>query len=38
MAQGTVIIFQELLGTMGLGEFNLNTDVYSLNKLPKELM
>ena len=30
MAQGTVIMFQEFLGTMGLGEFNLNTDLYKI--------
>ena len=30
MAQGTVVMFQEFLGSMGLGEFNLNTDVYKI--------
>jgi hypothetical protein len=30
MAQGTVIMFQEFLGSMGLGEFNLNTDLYKI--------
>ena len=30
MAQGDVTMFQEFLGTMGLGEFNLNTDVYKI--------
>ncbi len=30
MAQGTVIMFQEALGSIGLGEFNLNTDLYKI--------
>ena len=30
MAQGTIIMFQEHLGQVGLGEFNLNTDVYKI--------
>ena len=30
MAQGTVTMFQEFLGTMGLGEFNLNTNLYKI--------
>ena len=30
MAQGTVTMFEEFLGTMGLAEFNLNTDVYKI--------
>jgi len=30
MAQGTVIMFQEFLGSLGLGEFNLNTDTYKI--------
>lgn len=30
MAQGTVTMFQEHLGQLGLGEFNLNTDVYKI--------
>jgi len=30
MAQGTVTMFQEFLGSLGLGEFNLNTDLYKI--------
>ena len=30
MAQGTVTMFEEFLGTSGLGEFNLNTDEYRI--------
>lgn len=30
MAQGTVNMLQEFLGSMGLGEFNLNTDLYKI--------
>lgn len=30
MAQGTVTMFQEFLGSLGLSEFNLNTDVYKI--------
>lgn len=30
MAQGTVTMFQEALGSIGLGEFNLNTDEYRI--------
>ena len=30
MAQGTVTMFEEFLGTIGLGEFNLNTDEYRI--------
>jgi len=30
MAQGTVTMFQEFLGSLGLGEFNLNTDAYKI--------
>ena len=30
MAQGDVTMFQEALGSLGLGEFNLNTDEYRI--------
>ena len=30
MAQGTVTMFQEFLGSLGLNEFNLNTDLYKI--------
>ena len=30
MAQGTVTMFEEFLGTIGIGEFNLNTDEYRI--------
>lgn len=30
MAQGTVTMFEEALGSIGLGEFNLNTDEYRI--------
>ena len=30
MAQGTVTMFEEFLGTMGLKLFNLNTDAYHI--------
>lgn len=30
MAQGTVTMFQEFLGSLGLAEFNLNNDVYKI--------